>query len=311
MTAEPDNIVIKSNIVYLKVGRRWYCFRATDKPLGEGAMGTVYRGWDAVSNEPVAIKRVKDKYASVPAIRERARNESNLMFRHQNLVEMLGCCESMIPNGPIFIISKWVNGVNIDAFVKSNLNRLPQNIRTKRICELMYPVLDALSFIHSKGVVHLDIKPSNIMIENGRSVRLMDLGIAFIEKSESGGSSTSSSLMGTPKYAAPEQFSQSQQKVGLNPSTDIYEVGVTLYELITGNNPFAGATLQETLEKHKEGIIPRDKLIPDSIMDVIKKATSVNQASRYRSAAEMKKALQDSFLETPKKFNFWGLIRSK
>lgn len=298
------NILVQQQIVYLKLERDVFCYDLRQPPVGQGAMGVVYQGWNYQTKELVAIKQVKQKYADIQAIRDRARQEASLRFRHQNLVEMLGLCEEMPGQGAMFIISKWVNGVNIDEFIKRNFSGFNREMRTKRICDLIYYVLDALEFIHAHGVMHLDIKPSNIMVENGNNVRLMDLGIAFAETPVATGSSTSG-LMGTPKYAAPEQFVRTELG-GLNPTTDIYELGVTLYELITGCNPFESQTLNEVAEKHRTGSLPASNLVLPQLMDVLQRATSPSQEGRYASAREMKVAIEQALLPNkPKGIRGW------
>ena len=151
-------------IVYLAIGNQWYEYDER-RQLGAGAMGVVYEGREGKTGAAVAVKRVVDRYANNPEIRRRARQEAELMFRHPNLVEMLGCCEMAPNSGPIFIISRFVKGENIDTFINNNVRSLPH--AEHRICELFFPVLDALSYIHQKGIIHMDIKPSNIMMEQG------------------------------------------------------------------------------------------------------------------------------------------------
>ena len=195
------NVIYRGNEVDLKIGDEWFGYDLGASPLGEGAMGTVYLGQSFLTGQKVAIKRVHDKYANIPSIRKRAKLEASLEFRHPNLVEMIGYCEEQPNRGPIFIVSRLVHGVTLEQYVKVSLNSCPKEIRVQKICEFIYRVLDALDFIHSRNVIHMDIKPSNIMLENGSNVRLMDLGIAFAGDDMD---ITSAGLVGTPKYAAPE-----------------------------------------------------------------------------------------------------------
>ena len=222
------NIVQKGDEIYLCVNGEWFFYNQTEPPLGAGAMGTVYLGRSCQTQERVAIKRVVDKYANVPSIRERAKLEASLLFRHRNLVEMIGYCELNPYNGPIFIVSRLVQGITLDEHVNTHLRNRKDAV--KRICESLYPVMDALDYLHQKGIVHMDIKPANIMIEHGSNIRLMDLGIAYTPDSVS---MTSPGLIGTPKYAAPEQIIEpGQVQLTVDKTTDIYELGVTLYELL-------------------------------------------------------------------------------
>lgn len=295
------NIVQKGNEIYLRVGEEWFCYNQTERPLGEGAMGIVYLGRSCQTKERVAIKRVIDKYANVPSIRERARLEASLLFRHRNLVEMIGYCELNPYNGPIFIISRLVQGITLDKHVNDHLRNRPDAV--KRICESIYPVLDALDYIHSKAIVHMDIKPSNIMIENGCNIRLMDLGIAFTHDAVD---MTSPGLIGTPKYAAPEQIiEKGQQFLSVDRTTDLYELGVTLYELISGYNPFDSPSRDETMEKQRTETLPYVQGVPKAVIHVLRKATAKAQADRFQSAQEFKRALQEALSQpdpSPKKW---------
>jgi len=303
--ARKANIVQKDNLLYLRVENEWYCYDLLSTPLGEGAMGTVYLGYSCSSNEQVAVKRVIDKYANVPSIRARARLEASLLFRHPNLVEMIGYCEFNPNNGPIFIISRLIHGMTLDKHVRENLKKAPNAV--KKICETIFPICDALDYIHSKDIVHMDIKPSNIMIENGRSnVRLMDLGIAYTNDTIS---MTSPGLIGTQNYAAPEQYIESgQNSLSVNKTTDIYELGITLYELLTGYNPFDSPSREETLNKQRTIILPYVQGIPNAIIDVLRKATDKSQINRFQSASEFKAALNNALLFPKPKPKKWLII---
>lgn len=295
------NVVRKGPVVYLYSGGVWYYYDERNAPLGAGAMGTVYMGRSQNGNVRVAIKRVKDQYANVPGIRQRAKLEGSLMFAHPNLVEMLGCCEEFPNRGPIFIISKFVNGVNIDEFVRQLFSNTASN-RLQRVCNVFFPVLDALSYLHASGICHLDIKPSNIMVQNGNNVRLMDLGIAQTDKPfDSGGT------MGTPQYAAPEQFSNSTNGSNeLKPYTDIYQAGVTLYELLTDTNPFDATSLKECVKKHRDVVLPESPKITTPVLKVLRKATSHNFSDRYERVEDFKMALKAALVEKPK--SVWSRI---
>lgn len=282
------SVVQRGHDIYLNIDNRWFQYRETDM-IGGGAMGTVYRGFDCQTGEPVAVKRVIDQYANNPEIRRRARQEADLMFRHPNLVEMIGYCEVYPDRGPIFIVSNFVQGENIDDFINNHVRCLPNAER--RICELFLPVLDALAYIHQKGIIHMDIKPSNIMMENERNVRLMDLGIADVTETVN---TATSGMMGTPKYAAPEQFSDTESSPQLTTATDIYEAGVTLYELITKENPFSASTINEAKDLHKSLILDKKPWISDAVYQVLRKATEINPQQRYQNASQMKMALQEA-----------------
>lgn len=273
--------------LYLYVMGEWYCYNPSEPPLGSGAMGDVYRGYRCKNGAVVAVKRVKDCYANNKMIRERARLEASLAFRHPNLVEMIGCCEYAPDHGPIFLISNFVQGDDIDKYVKG-FKDSPNRI--DKICNAVCSVLDALDYVHSRGVIHRDIKPSNIMIENGSNVRLMDLGIS---RMNGGNSFSQYGFIGTPQYSAPEQIKREEgdSTNPINATTDIYELGITFYELLTGDNPMDAPSEAETLTKQIKEKLPPSPKIPEKLMRVIWKATEKEQSKRYQSASEFKSAI--------------------
>lgn len=284
--------------IYLWAIGQWYCYNPNEAPIGSGAMGTVYKGYRCKDARPIAVKRVKDRYANVEQIRKRARQEASLAFRHNNLVEMIGCCEWEPTSGPIFLLSNWVEGENIDVFVR-RLSRDDPN-RINKISAAIMQVLDALDYVHSRGVVHRDIKPSNIMVEGDGNVRLMDLGIARLN----GGNQYSlAGFIGTPQYSAPEQILRDKtDSIPINASTDLYALGITFYELLTGVNPFDSDREAEILMKQMTLQLPNDKAIPSRLMQVLLKATEKKQSDRYATAREFKDALNLALQPQPSLF---------
>lgn len=281
--------------IYLYVMGEWYCYNPQDSLVGSGAMGDVYLGYRCKDGSVIAIKRVKDAYANNKMIRDRAKLEASLAFRHPNLVEMIGYCEYANDHGPIFLLSNYVEGENIDKYIKK-FDRSPN--RVEKICNAIGSVLDALDYVHSRGVIHRDVKPSNIMIENGYNVRLMDLGIA---RMNGGNKFSVAGFIGTPEYSAPEQLLREQNdiQVHINSTTDFYALGITFYELLTGKNPMACPTEAETLGKQMKEKLPADEQIPKKLMQVIWKATEKEQIKRFQTAVEFKKAIQVALLPDP------------
>lgn len=280
--------------IYLFVMGQWYCYDPASTPLGSGAMGTVYLGYRVKDGTRMAIKRVKDSYSNNPMIRERARQEASLAFRHDNLVEMIGYCEYAPDNGPIFLVSKYVSGKNIDEYAKDVLTG---SDRVQKICHAIFQVLDALEYIHSRGVIHRDIKPSNIMVESDSNIRLMDLGIA---RMNDGNKFSQYGFIGTPQYAAPEQILRDKSRsVQINAATDLYALGITFYEILTGTNPFDADTEVDTLTRQLRDPLPPHEAIPGRIMNVITKATEKEQSKRFQTAGEFREALTEALLPPP------------
>ncbi len=281
-----QNVVVgqNSSIVYLLVNGFWYCYDSAGYTLGDGAMGVVYLGFRCDNQDRVAIKKVKDEYANNRRVRECARNEALMAFSHPNIVRMLGYCEYAEDYGPIYILSEYVPGITFEDHVRMRLSVLPAKDRIARIVSDLRPIWSALQYLHSNGVVHKDIKPSNLMIDSMSRVKLMDLGVSglFGDSSE-----RILEFVGTPQYAAPEQIPSSGVYGAIDARTDIYAFGVMLYELITGVNPFAGDSYEETLSNqiHKE--LPNDNVLPPELFRIIRKATAKNPDSRYGSVAEV------------------------
>lgn len=309
MPQQYDNMIVTGSKVQLRVNRDWFWFDLNVPPLGSGAMGTVYLGRNVRnSHDLVAIKRVNPRFSMKPGIRSRARLEANLAFRHPNLVEMIGLCEVGGLQGPMFIISRLVQGVTLENHVLTNFSNRPD--RVTKIVRLMFPILEALDFIHEKGIVHLDIKPSNIMIENGCNVRLMDLGIAYTHE-DSG--PIAPGLLGTPGYAAPEQYiSQGQMEVNFDARTDIYQLGATLYELLSGSKPYGmsgGSSMPSGNSNPSVGIpgnnnVRLEKIagVPSNLMAAIGRALQLNPSERYSSAREFANALRQALVP---RTGFW------
>ena len=142
------------------------------------------------------------------------------------------------------------------------------------------------------------------MIENGSNVRLMDLGIA---RMNGGNQFSMLGFIGTPEYSAPEQILRETNGslVQINATTDIYALGITFYELLTGKNPMMGKSEAETLTKQMKEPLPSDSRIPRKLMKVIWKATEKEQNKRYQTASDFKKAIQEALLPDP---SFWETV---
>lgn len=292
--------------VYLHVynmGWHWYYYNPDNPPLGDGAMGRVYLGYDYTTNQKVAIKQLFDRYSNSKTIRERADLEASFKFRHPNMVEMLGICkyQDEEEDWHVWIISNFVDGETIDKHVKL-LDTEGEDIVpviASEICD----ILEALDYLHSKGIVHRDIKPSNIMVSSDRVPRLMDLGIARVTGSNS---YTSMGFVGTPLYASPEQILRDKMQVQATPASDIYSLGMTLYVLINGSNPFNADTEARILANQVTKKLPPAENLPKryrKLMNVIWKATEKDPENRYQSAMEFSSAIKNALLD--KKTSPW------
>ncbi len=280
--------------IYISVfnrGWRWYFYNPDVPALGEGAMGKVFLGYEYDTNQKIAIKQLFDKYANVRSIRDRSRLEASLAYSHPNLVEMLGSCMYEDEEGywHVWVLSNYVDGVTIDKYVQGLAD---DQDKVRVVSSLIGDVLNALDYLHSKGVIHRDIKPSNIMVDKTGRVKLMDLGIARVT---SANSYTSTGFVGTPLYASPEQIMRDKMQVQATPASDIYSLGMTLYVLLNGSHPFNADTEAQILINQVTKKLPMAKFLEKrykKLMDVIWKATDKDPDKRFQKALDFKYSME-------------------
>lgn len=267
-----------SRYVFLNPGSQWYYFDSLSMPLGSGAMGVVYQGYNYTTGESIAVKMIKPEYSEIWQVRQRARSEAGLTLLHPNIVRMIGLCEFSDCHGPIFILCNYVDGMTFDRYVSERCGILSQEQRTIEILKHSVSILNALDYVHGIGIIHRDVKPSNIMIDRSFVAKLMDLGIARFEHSND---MSEQGFIGTALYSAPETI----KGISADPRADIYSMGVTIYELLAGFNPFEASSQEEILVAQLERQLPRTDLIPRKLFKILKKATAKDRNRRYISAA--------------------------
>ncbi|MDX2305885.1 MAG: serine/threonine-protein kinase [Microscillaceae bacterium] len=255
--------------------------------LGKGGMGTVYLAQHTQIDRKVAIKELKPEYARDPAIRIRFKNEAALManLRHPNIVSLHDYLET--PNG-VYLIMEYVEGISLDHYIHQVSGPVPES----KAIEVFVQVLDAVEYAHRRNIVHRDIKPSNMMITQDGSIKILDFGIAkHIDTPEKGLTQTGI-RMGTIFYMSPEQVLARE----VDARTDIYSLGITLFEILTGTNPYQSdlseyeintKIVQEPLPKARS-FYPN---VSDRMQSILEKATAKNPNDRFQSAAEFKAAL--------------------
>jgi len=255
------------------------------RELGRGGMGVVYLAEDLRLDRLVAIKIMHSHLTQDPEFREKflleARNQAKL--DHPNITTLFSYEES---DDRLFLVMEYLEGETLEERLL-RLGRLSQ----REVQEIFRQVLGALAYAHGKGVIHRDLKPRNIAITPENKVKIMDFGIAVELNGYNEAPPTN--ILGTPYYMAPEQI----KGEGVYPSTDIYTLGVTLFEMLTGRPPFDGSTDRDIMIAHlqKAPPIPRTcgcPTITPSLEGVILKALEKDPQKRFASAQEFLQALE-------------------
>ncbi|HZG51956.1 MAG TPA: serine/threonine-protein kinase, partial [Pyrinomonadaceae bacterium] len=201
--------------------------------IGRGGMGTVYLATHLGLERPVAIKVLKTEFAADPEVAERFMREARTMARLRHTRAAMIFDAGSLPDGRPFIVMEHVEGATL-ADVLAREGRFPAERAVRIACE----ICDVLAEAHALGIVHRDLKPSNIML-NERGVSVLDFGIAKVltasaDVTKTHATTESGLIIGTPRYMSPEQCLG--QPVG--PASDLYSVGVIVYEMLTGQPPF-------------------------------------------------------------------------
>jgi serine/threonine protein kinase len=202
-----------------------------DRFIASGGMATVYQVFDLKRNVPLAMKVLQEDLAEDPAIFKRFQREADALTRlaHPHIVTFYGLFQD---ESFAFLLERFIDGPTLKDIIK---NRGGQPIPLAEIAVYMKAICSALGYAHTNQFVHCDIKPGNVMIDNGGVVYLADFGIARYANT----STTTLASAGTPAYMAPEQIMGSM----VSPATDIYALGVMLFEMLTGRRPFTGTEI--------------------------------------------------------------------
>ncbi|MBW2644790.1 MAG: protein kinase, partial [Deltaproteobacteria bacterium] len=253
--------------------------------LGKGGMGRVYRVEDTKLHQEIALKLIKPEVASDAKTIERFQNELKTarMIAHKNVCRMFDLGES---DGVHFITMEFIKGEDL-----KSLTRKMGRLSPGQAITIAEQVCEGLSEAHRLGFVHRDLKPGNIMIDGAGNAHIMDFGIA--RSLEAKGITGAGVIIGTPEYMAPEQVEGKET----DQRSDLYSLGVTLYEMLTGRVPFEGDTPFVIGVKHKSEV-PRSPQefnaeIPDDLNQIILKCLEKDKEKRYQSAEDVYSELQN------------------
>jgi serine/threonine protein kinase len=250
--------------------------------LGEGGMGLVYRVRDRETNEILALKLLRPEIARDPAMMERFKDEIRLARRitHKNVCRIY---DFNRVDDLAYITMEFVDGESLRAYLKRAGKLSPE-----RVIDLARQIASGLGEAHAQGVVHRDLKPENVLLARDGLVKLMDFGIASALESAT---TTTQTVIGTPGYMAPEQ----SKGKSVDQRTDLYALGLILYECLTGRRAFAGATpVEVALKQIKERPVPPRQLLsstPLHLEAIVMRCLEKDPSRRFASAAELQRAL--------------------
>jgi len=270
-----------------------------EREIGRGGMGTVYRASHLGLERPVAVKILKQEFAAHPEVAERFMREARTMARLKHPRAAMIFDAGHLADGRPFIVMEYVEGATLAEALQREGTFEPE--RAVRVaCE----ILDVLSEAHALGIVHRDLKPSNIML-NPRGVCVLDFGIAKVlqdstEVTRTHATTESGLVIGTPRYMSPEQCLG--HRVG--PASDLYSVGVLLYEMLAGRPPFVDQLSSAVLVKQATTMpTPLVQLRPDCpprLAQAVHALLSKSPAQRAASAAEARAVLERSIAAPPR-----------
>lgn len=251
--------------------------------LGAGGMGKVYKVRNVISDRVEAMKVLLPDLAAMPELADRFLREIKVlaMLEHPNIAQLRTAVRA---GNQLLMVMEFVNGETLDHRLRQGPLPLPQAL------DYIGQVLSALDFAHSHGVVHRDIKPANMMLTQAGVVKLMDFGIAKATADHK--LTMTGTTMGSVYYMSPEQI---QGAATLDGRADLYSVGVTLYELVTGKRPFDGESQYSIMAAHLEKApvppITLDPRLPQALNDVILMAVAKSPTARFQTAGAFRNAL--------------------
>ncbi|MRH72611.1 Stk1 family PASTA domain-containing Ser/Thr kinase [Lactobacillus reuteri] len=258
-----------------EIGHRYRIIRS----LGEGGMANVYLAHDMVLDRDVSVKLLRLDLRDDPSTKRRFHREA-MAATQLNDPHIVGIYDVGEDHGLQYMVMQYVKGTDLKAYIKKHYPiPLPQ------VIDIMEQVLSAVATAHAHGIIHRDLKPQNILIDENKNVKITDFGIAVAVSQDS--LTQTNTLMGSVHYLSPEQARGSIA----TKQSDIYSLGIILFELLTGKVPFEGETAVSIALKHFREEIPsvreQNKEIPQALENVIIKATAKEPAERYSSVNEM------------------------
>ena len=255
------------------------------EPLGYGGMAEVHRAYDQVLRRPVAVKIIHPAQLREPVNRERFVREAQVAaaLQHPNTVAVFDVGDDA--DRP-FIVMELIEGQNLADRIRDEAR-----LSVDETVPIVAGILAGLQAAHDRGLVHRDVKPSNVLLPADGGVKLVDFGIAAVLSDAAAPLTTGGDVLGTPRYMAPERVSGQRA----TPASDIYSLGAVMYECLTGRPPFvADGAVALAVAQQREPVRPLGEIAPDvprGIAAVVERALAKDPRVRFGSAAEMRSAL--------------------
>ena len=245
--------------------------------IGSGGMASVFKGVDLNTGQLVAVKILWSNLFKNENMKQCFVSEANhyLYLQHPGIVRLK---DFIIKEDAYYLVMEFVDGINLEEYINKVSGPIPED----KAIELMKEVVSAIIYAHEKNVLHLDLKPANIMIDLNGKVKILDFGI-----SHEGASVAKGNVMGSPLYMSPEQT----EGKDIDNRSDIYSLGITFFQMLTGKTPLKGNSSREELfQKIREGKLPKAKefypYVSDALQLLIDKATQINKSNRFKNANE-------------------------
>lgn len=258
--------------------------------IGIGGMANVYKGYDVIEDRVVAVKVLREEYTVNEDMRRRFKNESKAMaaMNHPNVMQVY---DVSFTDKMQSIVMEYIDGITLKEYIEQQ-----GALQWKEAVHFTVQILRALQHAHDKGIVHRDIKPQNIMLLSDGAIKITDFGIARFARSAT--RTLTDKAIGSVHYISPEQASGGT----VDARTDIYSVGVMLYEMLTGKVPFeADSPVSVALKQiQSRAVLPRDinPDIPEGLQEITVHAMEKDMQKRYQSAAQMLRDI-DEFKHDP------------
>lgn len=261
--------------------------------LGIGAMGLVYEGFDEKNRQKVAIKTLhktllKGSHGQEIITRFQREAQTGMDLKHPNIVSIYEYHENQ---GQPYIVMEWVQGVGLHAHIRPKKPRF----ELSRVVLLLCQTLDAMAYMHNKGVIHQDMKPANIIVLENDRIKISDFGIARLDHLDGTiGQTHTKNITGTPSYMSPERLMGQT----VNERSDLFAIGVILYELLTLEKPFPGKEInhivRRILNEPFKKISTFNLNLPTQLDPLLEKALAKRPANRFQSAELFREALKQA-----------------